>query len=94
MKFEIYDDSLIVGRYAFTNVEYLYDVIDGVYDLRFDVIGANEGEEWNGNIMGGFFWDDFRKVVRSQPEHLHLYKGLTQKLLKKALAEFITSRNK
>ncbi|GKX47729.1 hypothetical protein [Pectobacterium carotovorum] len=43
MKFEIYDDSLIVGRYAFTNVEYLYDVIDGVYDLRFDVIGV----KWN-----------------------------------------------
>ncbi|ROP61592.1 hypothetical protein EDF81_0063 [Enterobacter sp. BIGb0383] len=89
MNVVIHEDSLVVGRYAFTDVGYHYDVIDGEYDIRFNLMGANEGQEWTGLLMSRCFYDGFRKLVRSEPEYLHMYKGINCKVLEQLLKDFI-----
>ncbi len=86
----IEENQLVIGRYAFSNVYYQFDVIDEVYDLRFDMMGTCEEHDWKGVIMGNYFWSRFRIMVRSQPEHLHMYEGISQEYFKKLLKEFMT----
>lgn len=85
----IEENHLVIGLYAFANVHYQYDVIEDLYDLRFDMMGVSEDLDWNGVIMGDYFWSRFRIMVRSQPEHLHMYEGISQEYFKKLLKEFM-----
>ncbi|WP_238084233.1 hypothetical protein [Pseudescherichia vulneris] len=85
----IEEDQLIIGRYAFSNAYYHFDVIDEVYDLRFDMTGATEDLDWHGVIMGDYFWSRFRLMVRSQPEYLYMYEGINQTVFIQLMKEFI-----
>lgn len=68
---------------------YQFDVIDEVYDLRFDMMGTSEEHDWKGVVMGNYFWSRFRLMVHSQPDYLHMYEGISQEDFKGLLKEFM-----